>query len=114
MHGPAVIPPTPVADLIPPPLSRRAPRLATQMILVGVVLTFGIGHVIDIALFKEDWPYSHYPMYAGAKPNTTFVFEVWGVLEKPTKHGATEIKMQRSGEFIVPLAGFKHLYGKLK
>ena len=39
--------------------------------------------------------------------------EVWGVLARPGKHGVTEVKLQRSGEFSVPLAGFKRLYGKL-
>jgi hypothetical protein len=85
-------------------------RPITQILLATVLLIFLAGQAYDILAFQEHWPYSRYSMYSTKKPKKTQVFEVWGIRAVP-KGDSTEFKMQRSGEFIVPLAAIKRIYG---
>jgi hypothetical protein len=86
------------------------PRRLTQIILGVVLLLFLGGQAFDILAFQEHWPYSRYSMYSTKKPKKTQVIEVFGIRAVP-KGDSDEFKMQRSGEFIVPLAAIKRIYG---
>jgi hypothetical protein len=94
-----------------PPARAPRPRRVTQYIVIAVVLIFGLGHLWDIVAFQEHWPYSRYSMYSTKKPKKTQAFEVWGIRARGERNGSDEFKMQRSGEFIVPLASIKRMYG---
>jgi hypothetical protein len=64
----------------------RSRRLLAYLIIVGVIGGSGF----DIALGREDWPFSHYPMYSGVErqwTKTTWrAYGVTGRSEVPLIH----------------------------